>query len=154
MSEMEGQITWQDLDSVFGRMCEEHIQATKERISKKSSRNSSVSQNQTLPLCLCLHGGGGASQDASTMKWEDGALLGDYTPQSFGEYPREDIESHLSQILVDSPLPKFYLSEKACIGIINRSQRKANGKELPDLLKKALEQQIVRSRGKSAPGNL
>lgn len=83
------------------------------------------------------------------MKWEDGALLGDYTPQSFGEYPNEEQESHLSQILVDSPLPKFYLSEKACNGILTRAERKKGKKELPEILKQALTQQMERSRGNS-----
>ena len=73
------------------------------------------------------------------MRWVDGALLGDYTMHSFGEYPNEERESHLSQILQDSPQPKYYLSEKACAGILNRASKR--GKELPEVLRKALEYQ-------------
>ena len=59
---------------------------------------------------------------------------------SFGESPREENESRLSQILVDSAHPKYYLSAKACAGILNRAAKR--GKQLPEILKKALENQI------------
>jgi hypothetical protein len=58
---------------------------------------------------------------------------------SFGEYPSVDAESHLSQILEASPHPKYSLSEKACQGIIRRAERR--GKELPPILREALEKQ-------------
>jgi hypothetical protein len=67
---------------------------------------------------------------------EDGPLLGDYTMRSFGEFPREENASLLSQILEDSPHPKYSLSAKACIGILNRAERR--GKKLPKLLEMAL----------------
>lgn len=47
--------------------------------------------------------------------------------------------SRLSQILEDSPLPKYSLSAKACMGILNRAQKR--GKELPIELREALERQ-------------
>ena len=74
------------------------------------------------------------------MSWEDGALLGEFTMHSFGEYPREENASRLSQILEVSPHPKYYLSAKACRGILNRASKR--GKELPEILKTALENQI------------
>lgn len=61
---------------------------------------------------------------------------------SFGEYPKEENESHLSQILTDSAPPKYYLSAKACLGILNRAANR--GKPLPEVLKKALENQANR----------
>ena len=70
------------------------------------------------------------------MKWEDGALLGEYMTRSFGEYTREENESRSSQILEDSPHPKYSLSAKACQGILNRAERR--GKKLPELLEQAL----------------
>lgn len=70
------------------------------------------------------------------MTWEDGALLGGYTMPSTGESPREENASRLSQILEASPHPKYYLSEKACTGILNRAERR--GKKLPPELKAAL----------------
>ena len=74
------------------------------------------------------------------MKWVDGALLDEYTMHSFGESPREENASHLSQILQDSAHPKYSLSAKACAGILNRANKR--GKELPEILKQALENQI------------
>ena len=73
------------------------------------------------------------------MRWEDGALLGEYTMHSFGESPREENASLLSQILEDSPHPKYSLSGRACTGILKRAAKR--GKELPKELKEALENQ-------------
>ena len=58
---------------------------------------------------------------------------------SFGESPSVAVESRLSQILEDSPLPKYCLSAKACQGILNRANKR--GKELPPELEAALENQ-------------
>ena len=85
--------------------------------------------------------GGGNTTDACTTGWVNGALLGDYTMRSFGECPREENESHLSQILQDSAHQKYSLSEKACAGILRRAKKR--GKELPKVLKDALEKQCL-----------
>ena len=77
------------------------------------------------------------------MKWGGGVLLGEYTTHSFGESPKEENESLLSQILEDSAQPKYYLSARACEGILNRAAKR--GKQLPEILKTALENQIRRS---------
>ena len=87
------------------------------------------------------------------MRWEDGQLLGEYTQRSFGERPREENESRLSQILVDYQhqklfsneedfqryLERYRLSTKACQGILRRAEMR--GKELPKELKEALIRQ-------------
>lgn len=96
--------------------------------------------------------GGGQMPDAS---WEtDGASLGEYTMDSFGEkpymlteescfpaLPNGVSESRLSQILVDIAHPKYSLSAKACQGILNRANKR--GKKLPEILQEALEAQIA-----------
>ena len=93
------------------------------------------------PLFLCLKKDG-LRQDAS---WETaGVLLGEFSMHSFGEHPISLYhngvgESHLSQILEDSPHPKYSLSAKACQGILNRASRR--GKKLPEMLEKALVEQ-------------
>lgn len=69
-----------------------------------------------------------------------GPLLGEYTIASFGAAPSEENASHLSQILEETSPAKYCLSEKACRGIINRASKR--GKELPPILKEALENQI------------
>lgn len=88
------------------------------------------------PLFLYLKRDG-LQADASWVT--DGALLGVYSMHSFGECPNDGVESHLSQILEATPHPKYYLSARACLGILNRAARR--GKDLPEALKKALEAQ-------------
>ena len=134
---VEGQMNMFDRDFSFSRMFRESSQVTKAETSRPSSRKSSGSQTQKPLMCLCLTSG--RSADASTMNWVDGALLGEYTMHSFGESPREENASLLSQILEDSVPPRFYLSEKACRGILNRAERR--GKTLPEELRLALESQ-------------
>jgi hypothetical protein len=53
--------------------------------------------------------------------------------------PSEGQESTLSQILLAEVPEKYYLSPKACLGILRRAF--VRGKELPEVLKKALERQ-------------
>lgn len=69
----------------------------------------------------------------------NGALLGEYTTRSFGEYPREENVSRLSAILEGCPHQRYSLSAKACAGILRRAERR--GKELPEPLKQVLIQQ-------------
>jgi hypothetical protein len=89
------------------------------------------------PLFLDLRGGGGQQAAAS---WQTGGqLLGEYTMRSFGECPSDAVESHLLQILEENPHPKYYLSAKACAGILRRAEKR--GKILPPTLKAALEKQ-------------
>ena len=145
---MEDQITWHDLDTSFGRMCQELSQATEAKTSQQSSKKRSKSSNRKPHLCLCLKRDG-LSPDASTMRWEDGVLLGEYTMHSFGESPREENASLLSQILEDSPHPKYSLSERACLGILTRAERR--GKELPPELKEAL---LTQSRSRSTESSV
>ena len=141
--ELDGQLGWFDQDTWCGRTCPEHSQAEsqKEQTSRPSSMRSSKSSAKKLPLFLSLWGGG-LKQDASA-EWETAAApfpsLTDYTMHSFGEYPNEENVSRLSQILEDSPLPKYCLSAQACEGILRRAEKR--GKELPPELKAALLQQ-------------
>jgi hypothetical protein len=64
-----------------------------------------------------------------------------------GEYPKDVVESTLSQILQDNVPEKYFLSAKACRGILRRAATR--GKALPPMLKKALERQaeILESQG-------
>ena len=72
----------------------------------------------------------------------DGALRTDFLMLNIGECPSVGVESTLSQILEVNVPEKYYLSKKACEGIIQRAQRR--GKQLPPMLKAALEQMIER----------
>lgn len=53
--------------------------------------------------------------------------------------PREENGSSLSRILQDNPPRRYYLTRKACLGILRRAAER--GKELPEKLKWALEMQ-------------
>jgi phage-related holin len=54
------------------------------------------------------------------------------------EWPKDAEECLLSDTLEIGDLPqRFYLSEKACKGILNRAEKR--GKKLPSMLKEALE---------------
>ena len=136
---MVEQLNLCDLAGWSGKMCQELSAATEEKISRPSSRKSSASSNRNAPMCLCLKTESGVKQDAYTTNWADGALLGEYTTHSFGESPREENASRLSQILEECAPQRFYLSARACQGILNRAERR--GKELPKELKDALIEQ-------------
>ena len=124
-----------------GKMSPELSAPTKERTLGQSSRKQSKSQSRKSPLFLSLRTDG-QQPDASPM-WEDnGALRGEYLMHSFGACPKDENASHLSQILEASPHPKYSLSAKACLGILNRAERR--GKVLPEILKTALTQQATR----------
>ena len=70
----------------------------------------------------------------------DGALFGDRSMLNIGEFPNVESESLLSQILEANAPLKYYLSERACQGILTRASRR--GKKLPDLLQTALLEMI------------
>ena len=148
----EEQVSLFDHDSWSGKMCPEHSQAEAPRgqTLRRSSKNSSKSQSR-MPLCVsCRRVTDGQNPGVTMLKMEDGALLGEYTTHSFGESPREENASRLSQILEDSPHPKYSLSAKACQGILNRAERR--GKELPEALRVALEMQSRSKNEQVAPG--
>lgn len=128
-------------DSWCGKTSREPSAATEGKTLPPSLKKPSASRSQTRPLCLCLRGGGPGA-DACTMKWEDGALLGEFTTRSFGASPSAGSESLLSQILEECPHPKYNLSARACIGVLRRAWRR--GKELPEILEAALKLQICR----------
>ena len=59
---------------------------------------------------------------------------------NIGECPREESVSLLSWILQDNVPEKYYLSTKACRGILTRASRR--GKKLQKLLETALLEMI------------
>ena len=90
-----------------------------------------------IPRCLCLKRQDGPTP---TFTWEtDGALRTELLTRNTGEFPNADAASTLSQILQAEVPGKYYLSQKACLGILRRAS--ARGKELPEVLRLALERQ-------------
>lgn len=141
IEQMGGQVSLFAQDTWSGKMSQERSAATTEKTLPQSSKKRSKSPSRKPPLCLYLKRDG----PQAVASWvTDGALLGEYSTHSFGECPKDGVESRLSQILEAEPHQKYCLSEKACQGILNRAERR--GKELPPELKKALEIQSCACR--------
>lgn len=141
IEEMDGQMNLLDLGSWSGKTSWARSAATKVRTSESSSKRRQESPIRP-PLYLDLRKASGLMQEPL---WEmGGPLLGEFSTRSFGESPREDAESHLSQILEGGAHPKYYLSAKACQGILRRAENR--GKKLPPMLETAL---IVQSASKN-----
>ena len=89
------------------------------------------------PRCLCLRKTDGPTP---TFTWEtDGALRTEFLMRNSGESPSEDAAVTLSEILQADAPDGYCLSPRACLGILRRAS--ARGKELPAILRTALEQQ-------------
>lgn len=136
MNSVGEQMSLFDQDIWSGKTYQEPCPQTKEKTSGVSSKKQSGSSKR-MPIYLDLRKTDGHTPDALWAM--GGPLLGEYTMHSFGEYPKEENVSLLSQILVDEAHPKYSLSAKACQGILNRANRR--GKKLPEILQKALENQ-------------
>ena len=61
---------------------------------------------------------------------------GECLTRNTGESPSAVVASRLSQILEEAPQEKYFLTARACQGILNRAERR--GKMLPPKLKAAL----------------
>ena len=122
-------------DGLCGKMCRGYCQVQKDRILGQSLKKSVKSKMKPY-LFLCLKRNG---QEPEKL-WETVIPLPtEYSTRSFGESPKDAEESFLSQILQANVPEKYYLSQKACQGILRRAS--ARGKELPPLLKATLERQ-------------
>lgn len=137
----DGQLSIEDVfapDLWCGRTCQEPLAQTREKISDASLKKFAELRIKP-PQYLCLKKEDGVQADVS---WETGgALLGEYTICSFGDAPSVVKESRLSQILEVNAPEKYFLSAKACQGILRRAARR--GKALPETLKIVLEKQAV-----------
>ena len=122
-----------DRDTWSGRTYPEHSVATRAKTFRQSSKKSSASQTKN-PMYLSLRRENGRQPDAS---WATiSPSLGECLMPNTGECPKEESVSTLSQILEETPHQKYYLSEKACLGILRRAEKR--GKELPEILRLAL----------------
>ena len=139
MQQVKEQISIFDQDMPCGKMSLAHFPQIKAKISELSSKSSAKSKTKP-PMFLDLRTGSGKLADVS---WVTGIpSLGVSSMLNFGECPNVVEESGLWQILEANVPQKYYLSAKACAGVLRRAERR--GKELPTILKTALEQQIER----------
>ena len=146
------QLSIYDLDLWCGRMFQEPSPAEpqKERISGSSSRRSSELKSvvfQSLDLTP------GAGNLLGEFYWElISPWRGGASTLNTGVSPRGAKESSLSQILQADPPLKYYLSPKACLGILRRAFER--GKELPKKLERALKIQAGLMRPDGQPTGL
>lgn len=121
--------------SLFGKTYPEHSVPTEEKISEPCWKNLPAWNNQTFQfLDLRVGGADGAKPEQSLET--DGLWLGDSLTLNIGESSNAVKESLLSQILEDNVPQKYYLSARACQGILTRASRR--GKPLPEVLRQAL----------------
>ena len=131
------QISMFDLDSYYGKMFPEPSPAApqKARTSASSWKRSSALKFvmfQSLDLTP------GAGNLLGESYWElISPWRGDALTLNTGVSPREEKESSLSQILQVNPPSKYYLTRKACLGILRRAFEREKG--LPKKLQEALE---------------
>ena len=123
--------------SPFGRMFMEHFLQMTERISGSFSKASGKSAKEQIAF-LDLRSGKAVNIGLrSGVSWEIRVLShGEDSMLNIGESPRDASVCSLSSILEDNVPLKYYLSERACLGILRRSEEK--GKPLDYLLKTAL----------------
>lgn len=139
--------------SLFGKMFQERSVQTAEKTSAPCWKNLPAWNNQTLQFLDLRGGADGAKLEQSPET--DGAWLGDSLTLNTGEKPSmtavQEVcsawgphsaakESLLSQILEVNAPEKYFLSARACRGILTRASRR--GKKLPDLLETALLEMI------------
>lgn len=145
IEELEGQESLFARDSESGKTSSgrsaagEILQRVKNGLGqtfKKSSKRSSKLKNHTFML-LDLR------QDAGNILgpcWEyDPVWLGSLGTLNTSECPKDVVESSLWQILLDTVPSRYWLSRKACRGMLRRAD--CRGKLLPELLEIALSMQ-------------
>ena len=124
--------------SLFGRTCPGPSLQTKRRTSDAYLKN-------------LLKFAGGGTQYLDLTK-ENGGLperfwamvspsRGGNSTRNTGECPSAARESTLWQILQADAPEKYYLSARACEGILRRAERR--GKALPPMLREALEEAVA-----------
>ena len=150
MSDAVEQLTLFDLDTWSGKMCPEPSVPREAKTSGLSWRK--LSELKLVPVqCLDLTPGAGNLLGEFYWElispWRGGAWM-----LNTGVSPRDAKESSLSQILQADPPLKYYLSPKACLGILRRAFER--GKELPKKLERALKIQAGLMRPDGQPTGL
>lgn len=131
--QVDGQMSMFDRVLPRGRMSPERFPARTEKTFKSSLRSSYTLKNHTFMLLDLRPGAGNILGPC----WEyDPVWLGPPGTLNTSECPKGVVGSSLSQILQAIVQLKYYLSRKACLGILKRSKKR--GKPLPAQLKAAL----------------
>lgn len=132
--------------SLSGKMFPELSAQTAEKISEPCWKNLPTRHNQTFQFLDLRGGGDGARPEQSSET--AGLWHGGCSTLNIGECPSVESVSQLSQILEVNVPQRYFLSARACQGILTRASRR--GKALPDLLKTALLDMIEWWQGEAA----
>lgn len=127
--------------SLFGKTCPEPSLQTRERNSDASSKSLLESAGTAQYLDLTKANGNQPERSWAT----DTASRGGNSTRNTGECPSVARESTLWQILQADAPEKYYLSARACKGILRRAERR--GKALPPMLLEALEEAVALNAG-------
>lgn len=120
-------------DTSSGKTSPEHFPPTAEKISAVSSKPSVRSKTAAFQFLDLRENG-----QKPERFWQNPIPShGEFLMHNTGECPSEENGSFLSQILTEQVPEKYYLSPKACQGILRRAS--VRGKELPEVLRTALE---------------
>lgn len=124
-------VIWEIVPGAFSSNGGEDFRAVLEELARVEEPDASIPRPPR---------GGADGAKPEQLPEMDGPWLGDSSTLNIGECPREENVSLLSWILqVDVP-EKYYLSAKACRGILTRASRR--GKKLQELLETALLEMI------------
>lgn len=118
---------WENVPGAFSSNGGEDFRAVLEELARVEQPDVSIPRPSG-------RGADGAKPEQSLET--DGLWLGDSLTLNIGEFPNVENVSRLSQILEDNVPQKYYLSARACQGILTRASRR--GKPLPEILKQAL----------------
>ena len=80
----------------------------------------------------------GPTSLSSFAGWSNAGMAspGGFLTLSISEWPSAAAVCSLSQVLVTDAPPKYFLSAKACLGILRRAEKRS--KELPEVLERSL----------------
>lgn len=126
---------WENVPGAFSSNGGEDFRAVLEELARVEQPDVSIPRPSG-------RGADGAKPEQSPET--DGVWLGDSLTLNIGEFPREENVSLLSWILEDNVPQKYYLSARACQGILTRASRR--GKPLPDILRQAILDVIEQAR--------
>lgn len=118
---------WENVPGAFSSNGGEDFRAVLEELARVEQPDASISRPSG-------RGADGAKPEQSPET--DGLWHGDSLTLNIGESPKEESVSLLSQISEVNVPQKYYLSARACQGILTRASKR--GKPLPDILKQAL----------------
>ena len=126
-------VIWENVPGAFSSNGGEDFRTVLEELARVEQPDASIPRPPR---------GGADGAKPEQLPEMDGPWLGDSWTVNISECPREENVSLLSWILQVNVPEKYYLSAKACRGILTRASRR--GKKLQELLETALLDPLMR----------